>query len=125
MTSTKKRVVDSDGQDRKEIEPSGSKVEPLPFEISDYLETPEMVAGYLNEFLNEDDPAMILAALREACQAKGMVEVAVKAGLGRESLYKALRPDSRPRMETILAVIRALDLRLVVLPASDDIEKQS
>jgi probable addiction module antidote protein len=124
MTSTKKRVVDSDGQDGKEIEPGGSKVEPLPFEISDYLETPEMVAGYLNEFLNEADPSMLLAALREACKAKGMVEVATKAGLGRESLYKALRSDSRPRMETILAVIRALDLRLVVLPASVDIEKQ-
>lgn len=124
MTSTKKRVVDSEGKDGKDIEPSSTKVEPLPFEISDYLETPEMVAGYLNEFLNEDDPSMLLSALREACKAKGMVEVATKAGLGRESLYKALRSDSRPRMETFLAVIRALDLRLVVLPASVDIEKQ-
>jgi probable addiction module antidote protein len=125
MTSTTKRVVDSSDDAGREAEHTDWKVEPLKFEVADYLDTPEMLAGYLSEFVNEDDPRMLLEALRTACKAKGMVDVAMKAGLARESLYKALKPDSRPRMETFLAVIKALDLKLVVLPISNDYKDQS
>ena len=42
-----------------------------------------------------------------------MSEIAKAAGLGRESLYKALRPNSQPRMETMTRVLGALGVRLV------------
>jgi hypothetical protein len=42
-----------------------------------------------------------------------MTEIAKAAGLGRESLYKALRPNSQPRMETMTRVLGALGVRLV------------
>ena len=41
-----------------------------------------------------------------------MTKVAAEAGLGRESLYKALSPKGNPEFATILKVIRALGLRL-------------
>lgn len=125
MTSKNMRVVDSGDNAGREAEHTDSKVDPLKFEVADYLDTPEMLAGYLSEFVNEEDTRTLLEALRTACKAKGMVDVAMKAGLARESLYKALKPDSRPRMETFLAVIKALDLKLVVLPISSDTEDQS
>lgn len=40
-----------------------------------------------------------------------MTRIAEDAGLGRESLYKALREGANPELATVLRVIRALGLR--------------
>ena len=96
-------------------------VENLPkFDVAEHLDSPEVVAAYLNEFFAEGDPAMIAEALGDASRAKGMAEVASLSGLARESLYKALRPGSQPRLETILRVLKALGFRLEVRPISED-----
>jgi len=47
-----------------------------------------------------------------------MGKVAKKAGLGRESLYKALSHGSHPRFETISAVMQALGVKFSVTPIS-------
>lgn len=49
-------------------------------------------------------------------RARGMTNVARKSGLGRESLYKALRPNSQPSFNTIMRVADALDAELYSLP---------
>ncbi len=41
-----------------------------------------------------------------------MTRIATEAGLGRESLYKALSADDNPEFATVLKVMRALGLRL-------------
>jgi probable addiction module antidote protein len=46
-----------------------------------------------------------------------MSKIASEAGLGRESLYKALSTDGNPEFATVLRVVRALGLRLHALPA--------
>ena len=46
-----------------------------------------------------------------------MTKIAAKAGLGRESLYKALSPNGNPEFATVLKVMRALGLRLSASPA--------
>jgi len=51
-------------------------------------------------------------------RAKGMSQVARNAGLSRESLYKAFRPDAKPRFETVTKVLRALKLQLNTTPQS-------
>jgi probable addiction module antidote protein len=43
-----------------------------------------------------------------------MTQVAQAAGLGRESLYKALSPEGNPELATVLKVVRALGLKLKV-----------
>jgi DNA-binding phage protein len=48
-----------------------------------------------------------------------MAEVAEKAGLGRESLYKALKDGASPRFDTILRVIHALGLKLALVEATE------
>jgi probable addiction module antidote protein len=45
-------------------------------------------------------------------RARGMANVAKESGLGRESLYKALAPGSKPRFDTVVKVARALGVRL-------------
>lgn len=43
-----------------------------------------------------------------------MAHLAREAGLGRESLYKALSPTGNPEFATILKVVAALGRRLYV-----------
>jgi probable addiction module antidote protein len=90
-------------------------------DVADYLNSPEDLADYLSEFFAEADSTMIAAGLRTAARAVGMTEIAQKSGLARESLYKALRQGSQPRLETIVRVLNALGMQLVVQP----IQRQS
>lgn len=64
--------------------------------------------------LEENDPAELAHALGVIAKARGMTQIAKDAGIGRESLYKALRADASPRYETIAKVVAALGLKLTV-----------
>jgi probable addiction module antidote protein len=77
---------------------------------AEHLETEADRAAYLEAALAEGDPALIAAALGDIARAKGMTQVAREAGLGRESLYKALSPDGNPEFATIMKVVSALGL---------------
>ena len=89
-----------------------AKTNSKPWDAAEHLETKEDIALYLEAAFEDGDPALIAAALGDAARAKGMTKVAAEAGLGRESLYKALSPKGNPEFATILKVIRALGLRL-------------
>ena len=89
-----------------------AKTKTKPWDAADYLNTKEDIALYLEAAFEDGDPALIAAALGDAARAKGMTKVAAEAGLGRESLYKALSPKGNPEFATVLKVIRALGLRL-------------
>ena len=62
--------------------------------------------------LETNEPDLLLLALSDIARAKGMAQVAKDAGLGRESLYKALAPGAKPRFETVMKVARALGVKL-------------
>ena len=66
--------------------------------------------------LEEDDPALLAAALGDIARAKGMSDIARDMGLGRESLYKALSPDGNPEFGTVLKVMHSLGLKMHVTP---------
>jgi probable addiction module antidote protein len=84
------------------------------FGAADYLRSPETIAEYLTACLEDPDPAVFVAALGDVARAKGMMAVARKAGLGRESLYKALEAGAQPRHETVRRVVEALGLKLTL-----------
>jgi len=50
-------------------------------------------------------------------KARGIAKIAKDAGLGRESLYKALAPGAKPRYETIRKLMDSLGVKLTVAPA--------
>ncbi len=85
---------------------------------AEHLKTEQDMAAYLEMALEEQDPALIATALGDIARAKGMTQTARDAGLGRESLYKALSPTGNPEFATILKVITALGLQLHATPAS-------
>ena len=88
-----------------------------PWDPADHLRTDEDMAAYLEAALEEGDPTLVAAALGDIARAKGMSQVARDAGLGRESLYKALSPAGNPEFATILKVVAALGLQLHATPA--------
>jgi probable addiction module antidote protein len=93
---------------------SGAKL--IPFDAARYLTDDAAVAEYVTAVLEADDPDLLLLALADIARARGMAEVAKEAGLGRESLYKALSPGAKPRFDTVLKVARALGVRLSAHP---------
>jgi probable addiction module antidote protein len=88
----------------------------LPFDAARYLTDDEAVAEYITAVLETDDPDLLLLALGDVARARGMAQIAKDAGLGRESLYKALAPGAKPRFDTVLKVARALGVRLAAHP---------
>lgn len=83
----------------------------VPFDAVRYLNDDAAIAEYMTAILETGDPDLLLLALRDVARAKGMAQVAKDAGLGRESLYKALAPGAKPRFETVLKVARALGVK--------------
>jgi len=86
--------------------------ETRPFDAADYLKSEDDMIAYLEAALEEDDPRVVAAALGDIARAKGMSKVAHDAGLGRETLYKALSPTGNPELATVMKVMRALGLSL-------------
>ena len=84
------------------------------FDVVDYLKTEKDIAGYLSAVLEDGDPALFVAAIGDIARAKGMTEIAKKSGVTRESLYRALKIEARPRFETVAKVIHALGMKLSV-----------
>ena len=84
----------------------------LPFDAARYLTDDAAVAEYMNAVLELNDPDLLLLALGDIARARGMAQIAKDAGLGRESLYKALTPGAKPRFDTVLKVARALGVKL-------------
>lgn len=87
------------------------------FDAARYLNDDEAIAEYMTAILETEDSDLLLLALSDVARAKGMAQVAKDAGLGRESLYKALAPGAKPRFETIVKVARALGVKFTAQPA--------
>ena len=83
-------------------------------DVSDYLANNESIAEYLNAAIEEDDQALLMAAIADVAKAIGMQTIAKSSGLGRESLYKALAPGAKPRFETVYKILQALGVRLTM-----------
>jgi probable addiction module antidote protein len=84
--------------------------------VRELRENPEFAAEYLRAALeDEDEPKVLLIALRRIAQARGgIAKVAKAAGIERESLYRALSARGNPRLSTLVAVAKAVGLKLTV-----------
>jgi probable addiction module antidote protein len=86
-----------------------------PFDAAEYLDNDEVIAEYLTAAAEDPNPQVFLAALGDVAKARGMAQIARAAGLGRESLYKALGAGAHPRYETVNAVLHALGVKFAVV----------
>ena len=87
-----------------------------PFDAADYLDDDQTIGAYLTAALEDSKPEVFLTALRDVARARGMTQLAKDAGLGRESLYKALTAGAKPRYDTLLKLLQALGVKVTVTP---------
>lgn len=79
----------------------------------------ELAVEYLKAAMesldNPDDRAAGLLALRTVAEAYGgLGAVAAEAGISRESLYRTLSDKGNPTLKTLLAVLKAVGMKLSV-----------
>ncbi len=89
-------------------------VDLAPFDASDYLDNEVTIAEYLAAALENPDQDAFLVAVRDVAKARGIADVAARAGLGRESLYKTLKPGAIHRLDTVRRLLAALGVKLDV-----------
>lgn len=88
----------------------------IDFDAAEYLDSDEAIAAYLTAILELGDPDLTLKALGDVAKTRGMAQIARETGLGRESLYKALRPRAQPRFDTVMKVMKALGVKIIATP---------
>ena len=89
-------------------------IETVRWDITEHLGTDERIAAYLEAVFEDGDPAEIRDALGNVARARGMTAVAEKAGITRAGLYKALGENGNPSFDTVMAIVKALGVRLSV-----------
>lgn len=82
------------------------------FDVSQYLDSKEMIAEYISQVLEDGDIDELLQAIGHIAKAKGMTQISKDTGLGRESLYKTFAKGSKPKFDTVLKVLNSLDIKL-------------
>jgi probable addiction module antidote protein len=92
------------------------KTKYVTFDPSKYLDDDETIRVFLEDILESGDPKVIAGGLGDVARAKGMAELAAKAGLSRESLYRALSEDGNPRLDTLMKVLGALGVKITLAP---------
>jgi probable addiction module antidote protein len=92
-------------------------LETTKFNVLDRLKTVKEQIAYLEAALDEDDPSFIATAIGDIAKARGVSEFARETGLSREAIYKAFRPGGNPTIETVNKAMKALGLKLKLVPA--------
>lgn len=87
------------------------------YDTSEFLETEDDIARYLNAAAEYNDPEMFQTALGKAAKARGMSSIAKEANVSRESLYRSLSAEGNPSFQTISKVLASMGLRLTIQPA--------
>lgn len=82
------------------------------YDIAEHLNSEEEIQLYLNEILEEGDPALVLSALGDIAKARNMSQLAKEVGMSREGLYKALSGQGNPTFSTIIKIVNSLGLKL-------------
>ena len=89
-------------------------IETREFDVTEYLDSPDMIAAYIEAAMEENDPAFIAKAIGDVARALGMTDIAQRSGMQRETLYKALSERGNPTLATLTGVFDAMGLKLSV-----------
>ena len=85
------------------------------FDVANYLDNKKIIAEYLTQILQDGDVEELIGAIDDITRAKGISSIAKDTNLNRESLYKAFKKGSKPRFDTVLKVLNALDIKLAAV----------
>lgn len=103
--------------DARQMTGEGGTMQSSPFDTVELLGNLEAQTELLRDALKTGDPGYIANALGVVVRARGATQIAKEAGVGRESLYKSLRPNGNPTLSTVIRVLNALGIKLEAVPA--------
>ena len=89
-------------------------IETRDFDVAEYLDSPEMIAAYIEAAMEENDTAFIARAIGDVARAMGMTKIAQESGINREALYRTFSAKGNPTLETMTKVFAAMGLKLSV-----------
>jgi probable addiction module antidote protein len=84
------------------------------FDPTEVIRSQQDAAELLSMALREGGHELMMHVLDDVVRAVGMGMVAGHTGLGRESLYKTLRPGKKPRFDTMVKILDSLGLTFTV-----------
>jgi len=84
------------------------------FDPAEHLKTDEDIHFFLKDAAS-GSPEEFIHSLNTVARAKGMTEIARRAGITRASLYKSLADGGKPRFDTISKVVEALGCKLALV----------
>lgn len=86
-----------------------------------FLKDPSVAADLLDEILEDGDQAELMTVLRQLTKAFGGVPaVAGRAGLNKTQAYRTLSPDGNPTVTSLLAILKAMGLRMAIKPIQSE-----
>ncbi len=87
--------------------------------IKELKKNPKFAVEYLKAAMgDQEDPRVLLLALRQVAEATGhLSSIAEEAGIKQSSLYRDLSEKGNPRYLTLNAILKAIGLKLTVIPA--------
>ena len=81
------------------------------------LRDPKKAASYLNECLQDEDPAVFLLAFRDVIKANGgMTKLAEEIDCDRAGLYRSFSKTGNPGINTLLDAMYTYGLEIKVTP---------
>jgi len=89
-------------------------LETKPRDAAEVLKTPADIAAYLDAYLEDGTPEVVLGALNTIARSHGMSALARETGISREALYKAFSDNGNPTLDTLLRVLKVFGVRLAV-----------
>ena len=95
-------------------------LETTAWDPADHLDGPVAELAYLEAALEDGTPELIAAAIGDIARARGMSDTARRAGLSRETMYKAFGAGGNPTLSTMLSVLKALGISLKAQPAEEE-----
>jgi probable addiction module antidote protein len=81
-----------------------------------FRDNPEAIARYLTESLTKNELEPVLKALNKILIGQNVMAVAREAGMRRDKLYGTFGGQVDPTLGRMLALLRALNVRLVAVP---------
>jgi len=86
-----------------------NKAKAVPFNMSEYLSTPEARALYIEEVMKDHDETLLLSALKGVADSMGISESSNQSCLPRATIYKALAGEKTVNLLIAMITISLFD----------------
>lgn len=94
------------------------KIKTRAWDVTEHLKNEEDIRLYIEAAQEEapDDAAFMAKVLGDVARARNLSELARQTGIARETLYKVMRGEGNPTLETVSKLAHALGFRLTLQP---------